>query len=693
MAKNEERLIIVWFDPNFGSQYHPKQSEQQLCLINDYVIFFIDLNQCIKFIRTEEKDKIFLIISESYALQILPHVNSLDQIHSIFIFSMNNNRYENLIDQYPKIIGIYDLDELCKSIKNQIEFVNNQLQTFSFLNPYQQSTKNLSKSSAEFLWFQLFKQIITQLPETKQTKQEMIQMCKRYYHTNTKQLQLIKQFDKEYQPDAAIRWYSKKTFIYKLINKALRDKDIEQLQTFRFFIDDLSLNLYREHDKILSSNEHLITVYRGIKLDKKKFDEIKKNQGKLISMNGYFLASRLRQKAREFAIIPTKQTDMISVLFQIECHVNQLGKSIIFADIAQFSTYPNEQEVLFNLNACFHIKSIEQNGLLQVINMDLSNEGKTIITYFIDETENEIEEKCDLIVFGKLLCDLGQYDQSKKYFEQLLKNQKDKNTSWIEFNLGRVFALKRNWKNAREHYDCAYNQMKESLVSIKYTARVQSNIGDILRQQENNDEALYYYEQAVKVGEKYYQFGHVDIADYLNSIAIILADQVRFNEAIHYYQRALKMREKCCPFDHVKITENLICIGNIFYRQGKYNEALDYHQQALRIRKQYYRSGHIDIAHSLNNVGNILDQQGKYDEGLDYLQQALEIKRKCNPPCHVDIATSLNNIGVCYENQNKIKMALDHYRQALDIYKKSIPGKHQNRIRIERNIRRLTGEE
>ena len=83
---------------------------------------------------------------------------------------MANNRYENLIDQYPKIIGIYALDELFKSVKDQIEFVNNQLQTFSFFNPYQQSTKNLSKSSAEFLWFQLFKQIIAQLPETKQTK-------------------------------------------------------------------------------------------------------------------------------------------------------------------------------------------------------------------------------------------------------------------------------------------------------------------------------------------------------------------------------------------------------------------------------------------------------------------------------------------------------------------------------------------
>jgi tetratricopeptide (TPR) repeat protein len=478
-----------------------------------------------------------------------------------------------------------------------------------------------------------------------------------------------------------------------LINKALRDKDIDQLQTFRFFIGDLSLNLDREHDKTLSSNENLVTVYRGIKLDKKKFDEIKKNQGKLISMNGYFLANRLRQSAREFAMTPTKKKDVISVLFQIECDFKQLGKSVVFADTAQFSAYPNEQEVLFDLNACFYIKSIEENESLQVININLSNEGQTIIQDHIKVKETEMEEKSDLFVFGKLLCDLGQSDQSKKYFEHLLKNQKEKDTSWIKFNLGQVFASKREWKDAKKHYDSAYDQMKKSPVKIKHTARVLSNIGYIFHQQGNDDEALYRYEQAVKVGEEYYRFGHVDIANDLSMIAIILTDRVKFDEAIHNYQRALNIRENSYPFDHVKVAENLICIGNILYRQEKYYEALDYHQRALRIRRQYNPSDHIDIAHSLNNVANILDQQGEYEEALNYHQQALEIKEKCVPRCYADIATSLNNIGVCYEKQKQIMMALDYYRRALDTYKKPTPANHQNRIKIVRNIRRLTRTE
>jgi len=691
--ESEERLILLWFDPNAGSRYNPQQIEQRLRRINDYVIAFTDLDQCMQFIQPEEKDKIFLITPQSKASQILPRVTSLRQIHSIFIFPTTNNPYENLINQYPKIIDIYDnLDLLCTSVKDQIEIVNNQLQTFSFFNQHQKSTKNLSKSSAEFLWFQLFQKIITHLPETKQTKQQMIEMCRRYYRINTKQLELIKQFDKNYKPDAAICWYSEETFIYKLINKALRDKDIYQLQTFRFFICDLSSNLNREYNKILSSNENTVTVYRGLKLDKKKFDEINRNKGKLISMNGYFLTTRLQEFAREFAMIPTKQTDVISVLFQIKCDLKQLEKNVLFADIAQFIAYPNGQ-VLFDLNACFHIESIEPNELFQLINMNLSNTGQTIIADFLEEAENEIEEKSALIVFGELLCDSGRYDQSIKYFEQLLKNQEEEDTYWTEFNLGRAFALKRKWKDARKHYECAYDLMRENPLRIKYTARVQSNIGDILHQQGQDDEALYYYEQAVKLGEKYYRSGHVDIADDLNSIAIILVDKVRFDEAIHNYQRALQMRENSYPFDHVKIAENLICIGNILYRQAKYNEAFDYHQQALRIRRQYYPSDHIDIARSLNTLGNILDQQGKHEKALNYHQQALEIKQKCNPPCPVDIANTLNNIGVCYENQNEINMALDHYRQALNIYKKSIPANHQNRIRIERNIRRLTGEE
>ena len=382
--ENKESITLIWFDPNIGSREDTEHTKQRLRHINDYVIFHTDLDQCITFIQSIDKEKIFLITSGKKASELLPRINSLRQIDSIFIFCMKKVRYEHLLDEHSKIIGIYvNLDELCKSIGEQIDLVDKQLQTFAFFDQNQKSTKDLSKQSAEFLWFQLFNYVINRLPKDQKAKQQMIEVCQQYYRGNTKQLKLIDEFQHKYQPKDTIEWYTKQSFVYRLINKALRSEDIDQLYTFRFFITDLSQSLDHEHDRILSSTEEILTVYRGAKLDQEEFNKLKENQGKLISTNGYLSTSRLRSIALAFALQKTKRTDVICVLFQIECNVKQISKSVVFGDIAQFSKYPEEKEVLFGLNACFTIKSVEEDGSLQLINMNVSNEGRKITEDFI----------------------------------------------------------------------------------------------------------------------------------------------------------------------------------------------------------------------------------------------------------------------------------------------------------------------
>ncbi|CAF4522847.1 unnamed protein product [Rotaria socialis] len=80
-----------------------------------------------------------------------------------------------------------------------------------------------------------------------------------------------------------------------------------------------------------------IYVYRGVKVDKE-------NKGKLISTIGYLPTSRKESSALK----PTKRLDVVSVLFHIQ------------SDISDFNQYPRE-EVLFDLNACFLIESIEEH--------------------------------------------------------------------------------------------------------------------------------------------------------------------------------------------------------------------------------------------------------------------------------------------------------------------------------------------
>ena len=285
--KNKEGITLLWVDPNIGSRGDTEQTKLRLRQINDYATFQTDLQTGIQFIQSANKEKIFLITSGSNASPLLPSISGLPQIDSIFIFCVKIDRYQHLTNGCSKIISVYnDLSALCVAIEEQINLFDKQLQAFSFFDQNQKAVKDLSKQSAEFLWFQLFRHVILRLPQNQQAKQQMISICRDYYRGNTEELELIDQFQREYRADEAIRWYSKKSFVYRLVNKALRAEDIEQLYTFRFFIGDLSDSLAREHEKILSSEERILTLYRGAKLDREEFDKLKQNQGRLISTNG-----------------------------------------------------------------------------------------------------------------------------------------------------------------------------------------------------------------------------------------------------------------------------------------------------------------------------------------------------------------------------------------------------------------------
>ena len=735
-TENKEITTLIWFDPNIGSREDTKSTKKRLREINDYVVFHTVLEECLTYIRSIANEKIFLITSGFRASEILPCIGTLRQIDSIFIFCMKISKYQFLMDEYSKIVGIYnELDSLCASIREQADLVDKQLETFSFFDQHQKATKDLSRESAEFLWFQLFAHVILRLPRNQQAKKEMLNMCRQYYRGNPKQQKLIDEFEHTYQPNEAIQWYSKQSFIYKLVNKALRCEDIDQLHKFRFFIGDLSENLVRKHQQLVHSGTRTLTVYRGAKLSSEELEKLNENQGKLISTNGFLSTSRLREPAVAFAKKRTKRTDAVPVLFEITCAVQQLGDAIIFADIADCSEYPNEKEVLFDLSAAFRLETIQLVGQLWIINMSASADGQAITHDYIEVMRRETKERSLAIMLGRLICQMGEYQKSQKYFEQLLVDLNGEDLAWIEFNIGRALHYKSEWKVAREYYDRAYDRMMSAdPPRIKDSAYVLNSIGSIVQAQGKYDKALDFYQRALKIYNDCYSTVHPDIAYSLHNIGCIFHIQGKYDEALEEHQRALKIRRKHYHSDHPDIARSLNNIGNVLNTQGKHNEALEYferaleirkkiyptshpdiayshnnigivldnqekydkalnfHRQALNIREKHYPIGHPDVATSLNNIGSVLHKQGKYEEALDFYQRALTIRETYYPSDHPEIAHSLDSIGVTYEKLNKPKIAVEFYQRALMIFEKSLPIDHPDRKGTERNIRRLSSK-
>jgi hypothetical protein len=128
---------------------------------------------------------------------------------------MKRDRYEHLLRESTKIVGIYNqLDDLYASIRQELEQFYGHLHTFSIFNQHQKCIKNLCQQSAEFLWLQLFHRLILDLSRSQPSKQQMIDVCRNYYLGNEKQLKLIDEFERDYRPENAIRWYSKQSFVY-----------------------------------------------------------------------------------------------------------------------------------------------------------------------------------------------------------------------------------------------------------------------------------------------------------------------------------------------------------------------------------------------------------------------------------------------------------------------------------------------
>jgi hypothetical protein len=84
---------------------------------------------------------------------LLPKIILYPQVDTVFVFCANKNRYKRLLDDFPKVVGIFNSrNDLLSSISQHVQLVNKQMATFRFYDQRQQATRDLSKQLGEFLW-------------------------------------------------------------------------------------------------------------------------------------------------------------------------------------------------------------------------------------------------------------------------------------------------------------------------------------------------------------------------------------------------------------------------------------------------------------------------------------------------------------------------------------------------------------
>ncbi|CAF1244131.1 unnamed protein product [Rotaria sordida] len=103
------------------------------------------------------------------------------------------------------------------------------------------------------------------MSQIKDSMNTMLNRYKDFYCGKKKQIELIDKFENAYTSNRTIDWYTKESFLYKVVNRTFRIDDITLWYPFRCYIIDLCKQLEQVHkEQNIQTN---LNLYRGQSYD------------------------------------------------------------------------------------------------------------------------------------------------------------------------------------------------------------------------------------------------------------------------------------------------------------------------------------------------------------------------------------------------------------------------------------------
>ncbi|CAF1188503.1 unnamed protein product, partial [Didymodactylos carnosus] len=375
--QNHDDFQVVWFcsDNNVPNE---------LTNFVDYLKKCHSFETCDNYIKGFQSERKILLVL-IYLFDHTSYFNDLSQIQSINVLERNTRNVKYEKQKYSKLIDIFtDEHTLIERLRQDIllTYRNDLPISISRLDEInsERSLTSLDKNTLMFLWNQFFTDYLINFPHTdmNQLKNDMVEQCQLEYKNNQVQLTNIDYFVNNCTNDNALNWYTKDSFLYRLLNKAFRTQNIHLICKFQYF----TILLYKQLKElsIKQQQENYMKLFRGQILSRNDLEKLESNVGHLISVNTIMSTTRKEDVARAF-IIGAKA----GVIFQI--NVESTKKNILhpFADISHFSSNPDEEEILFFSGTVFHIDSVEkESDSTWIVKLTLKNETIEQIKQIMD---------------------------------------------------------------------------------------------------------------------------------------------------------------------------------------------------------------------------------------------------------------------------------------------------------------------
>ncbi|CAF4009011.1 unnamed protein product, partial [Rotaria sordida] len=714
-----ENFLLIWLDANFDeSKEHYKKSIQLLRHIVATITAFTDTDQCIDFLSDIRNEKVFMIVSGSLGQHIIPRIQALPQLHSIYVFCDNQSINEQWAKTIPKVKGVYTkIEPICQSLQIDCEHCDRGMISISFngIDPL-------------FMYTQLLKETFLEIDDDDhKSVKELVDYCRLQGDINANHIDKV---EKEYRLHTPIWWYTAPYFIYSMLNRALRLMDVDIILKMGFFIRHLHQHivyLHREQESTNMTKSTPFQVFRGQSLSIENFEKMKKTKGGLMSFNNFLSTSRQRNTSLENFAWPAALIDPNSVGILFVMTIDPIlcaASSILFADASsdkERSDYNHQLgrvyysigEYLKALSA--YERSLELKKLalppnhpdlaasynnIGAVYSNMGEYSRALLSY---ERSLEIKKIAlppnhpDLAAsynnIGAVYSNMGEYSKAFSSYERSLEikkialppNHPDLAASYN--NIGAVYSNMGEYSRALSSYERSLEIQKIALPpNHPDLAASYNNIGAVYSNMGEYSKALPSYERSLEIKKIALPPNHPDLAASYNNIGLVYTNMGEYSKALSSYERSLEIKRIALPPNHPDLAASYNNIGAVYYNMGEYSKALSSYERSLELQKIALPPKHPDLAASYNNIALVYNNMGQYSKALSSYERSLEIKKIALPPNHPDLAASYNNIGTVYDNLSEYPKALSSYERALEIQKIALPPNHLDLAASYNNI-------
>ncbi|CAF1428100.1 unnamed protein product [Adineta steineri] len=601
-----QNVLLIWLDSNINdNNVDCSNTIKQLKRAVNNVNTFTDVYQCVEFIRTINNNKVCMIVSGSLGQHIVPHVHDMSQVDTIFIFCNNQEWHKQWAKEWPKIKGVFtDITSICEALKQAAHQCEQNAISISFV----ASNKKLDQLDPSFMYTQILKEILLTINFEDKHFKEFISYCHSVYDDDEHELKNVNKLQTTYKNNIPIWWYTWDAFLYRMLNQALRQMDVDIIIRMGFFISDLHRDIQRLHSEQFDGHQSgtTFTVYRGQGLSKEDFTKMTKTKGGLLSFNNFLSTSKNRNVSLNFAQQGATNPDLVGILFIIS--INPTHATTPFASVSDVSYFHTEDEVLFSMHTIFRIgdiKPMDGNNHLYKVNLTLTNDNDQDLRTLTDSIQQEtFPDQEGWGRLGSLLIKMGQFNKAQEVYEVLLHQTTDE--------------------------------------SVK--APIYGQLGSIKANQGEYQQALTYYEKSLAIYEKTLPSNHSDLALSYMGIGNVYDNMGDYPKALSSHEKALVIQQQSLPSNHLDLGASYINIGCVYKGMSDYSKALSYYEKDLAILQQSLPSTHPDLGMSYYNIGLVYKKMGNYSKAHSFYERAVQIAEQSLPANHPDLQMYRKNL-------------------------------------------------